>query len=139
MLITIRIQIWSVIIFSFNLPSLWLNLQAFSCFNITEIEDQFVTIFISASQKSTLIFGIDISFCIHIGIITAANDLVENYHHVVEADFQSTINFHATHISTAIERTKHGGIWDIIRIEYYTGLNLHSYAIHVSFHLARQS
>ena len=46
-------------------------------------------------------------------IVTAANYLVKNNHLIVEVDGRLTISNHTTYVTSAVERTKLGGIREV--------------------------
>ena len=74
---------------------------------------------------------------IHIGVVAAAHELVEDDHFLVEVNLRESIANHAAHIATAIERAELAGIVfiicriDILIVKYHIGNHVHGAALHV--------
>ena len=127
-------QVRSVIITDFLLPTLRLHPQS------TEVQLQLITVRIRSADETSLVGSIKCSGC-HISIITATHQLV--IYDDVLCEIEScllSVNLHATHITTTIDRTEIGGVWDIVgRItirlfcKHNAGDKRHGYTFHVGF------
>ena len=122
----------SVVITDFLLPTLGLYLQS------TEVQLQLITVCIRSADETSLVGGIKICGC-HISIITATHQFIiyDNTLREIKRCLLS-VNLHTTHITTTIDRTEIGGVWDIVgRItirlfcKHNAGDKRHGYTFHV--------
>ena len=100
-------QFRSVVITNVLLPTLRLHSQS------TEVQLQLITVRIRSTDETSLVGSIICSGC-HISIITATHQLViyDDILRKIESCLLS-VNLHATHIATTVNRTEVGGVWDI--------------------------
>ena len=100
-------QFRSVVITNVLLPTLRLYPQS------TEVQLQLITVRVRTSDETSLVGSIKCSGC-HISIITATHQLViyDDILCEIESSLLS-VNLHATHIATTVNRTEVGGVWDI--------------------------
>ena len=124
----------SVIITDFLLPTLGLYLQS------TEVQLQLITVRIRSADEASLVGCVKVCGC-HISIITATHQLII-YDYILREIESSllSVNLHTTHITTTIDRTEIGRIWDIVvRItirlfcKHNAGDKRHGYTFHVGF------
>ena len=118
-------------------PSLGLELQT------GKVENQFVTVG-STSKNTTFIGSIEryfsIKLFIHVSIIAATNQFVENNDFMSEINIDHSLSLDATYISSTIERTNLSGIWNIsltisCGIKHHLWFNTDRHSIHVLIEL----
>ena len=122
----------SVIITDFLLPTLGLYLQS------TEVQLQLITVRIRSADEASLVGCVEVCGC-HISIITATHQFIiyDNTLREIKRSLLS-VNLHTTHITTTIDRTEIGWVWDIVvRItirlfcKHNAGNKRHGYTFHV--------